>query len=221
MAKNILDFKSNLIKGGARPNLFKVIIDFPTTLQSEKKSDLDVKTAKQRAEFLVKSAQIPAFNIGVIEVPFKGRMLKIAGDRTFDPWTVNVINEGDFGLRQKFEMWSRDINALTENVSALGYTSGQNTTSSIAYCKDMYVYQYGRDNIKPERNPSNDFNTNTTTKDTEEFIRGYKFFDAWPSSISSIDLNYESNNQIEEFTVEFQYQYFEVINSAIDSGLTQ
>lgn len=221
MAKNILDFKSNLIKGGARPNLFKVIIDFPEDLQNEGARDqipvIDRIEAKKRAEFLVKSAQIPAFNIGVIEVPFKGRMLKIAGDRTFDPWTVNVINDGDFSLRQKFEMWSRDINALTENVSALGYTSKK---TSIAYCKDMYVYQYSRDSIIPERNPQN-INANTTAKDNEEFIRGYKFFDAWPSSISSIDLNYESNNQIEEFTVEFQYQYFEVLNSAIDSGLTQ
>ena len=179
MAKSITEFKSQLKKGGARPNLF-----------------------------LVKTAQIPASNIGTIEVPFRGRMLKVAGDRTFEPWSVTVINDGAFEIRQAFEAWSRGINALTENASQLGYGSD----GGRSYCADMTVYQLSRDGQTPSKTPSNPNNGEGAELD---IIRAYKFYDAWPSSISSIDLSFEANDQIEEFTVEFQYNFFEATSKTL------
>lgn len=208
MAKNITDFKTALLKGGARPNLFRVSLEFPDNVLTS--TGITNPVAKERSTFLVKAAQIPASNLGVIEIPFKGRMLKVAGDRTFDPWSVTVINDGDFSLRKVFEEWSKQINALNENVSSLGYTG----TTNLAYCKDMTVMQLSRDGVK-ER-VSNNTDTVQPGADNEIAIRTYKYYDAWPSSISAIDLNYESNNQIEEFTVEFQYQYYDVVTTPVN-----
>ena len=209
MARSISDFKSYLKKGGARPNLFMVRLSFPNLSAV---TDIGSGGASSSAglstqtEFLVKTAQIPASNIGTIEVPFRGRMLKVAGDRTFEPWSVTVINDGSFEIRKAFETWSRGINALTENVSQLGY--GANGGAS--YCQDMTVYQLSRDGISPNKTPSN---PNAPGTDGMDIVRAYKFYDAWPSAISAIDLSYESNDQIEEFTVEFQYNFFEVTNN--------
>lgn len=209
MAKSISDFKSYLKKGGARPNLFMVRLNFPNLSSVADIGGTGAAAASltTQSEFLVKTAQIPASNIGTIEVPFRGRMLKVAGDRTFEPWSVTVINDGSFEIRKAFETWSRGINALTENVSQLGY--GANGGQS--YCVDMTVFQLSRDGQLPSRTPSN---PNTPGSDGMEVIRAYKFYDAWPSSISAIDLSYESNDQIEEFTVEFQYNFFEATTAA-------
>jgi hypothetical protein len=211
MAKSISDFKSYLKKGGARPNLFLVRLNFPPQLNQIGDVGGPASTSSPnlttQAEFLVKTAQIPASNIGTIEVPFRGRMLKVAGDRTFEPWSVTIVNDGNFEIRKAFETWSRGINALTENVSQLGY--GANGGAS--YCADMTVFQLSRDGQTPSRGPDS---TNGGT-DGMETIRAYKFYDAWPSAISSIDLSFEANDQIEEFTVEFQYNFFEVTKDKI------
>lgn len=205
MAKSISDFKSYLKKGGARPNLFMVRLNFPniSAIADIGATGAASTSLTTQSEFLVKTAQIPASNIGTIEVPFRGRMLKVAGDRTFEPWSVTVINDGSFEVRKAFETWSRGINALTENVSQLGYGA----TGGASYCADMTVFQLSRDGQTPSKTPSS---PNTPGQDGMEVIRAYKFYDAWPSSISAIDLSYESNDQIEEFTVEFQYNFFEV-----------
>lgn len=213
MARGISEFKSRLAKGGARPNLFLVRLNFPTTLSNIVDIDpIDSSTdLTGQAEFLVKTAQLPASTVGVIDVPFRGRMLKVAGDRTFEPWSVTVINDGAFRLRKAFETWSRGVNALTENVSQLGYGSGD----PISYCVDMTVFQLSRDNQTPSKTPTN---MNTLGEDGMEVVRAYKFFDAWPSSLSAIDLSYESNDQVEEFTVEFQYNYYEVTTPSLDTA---
>lgn len=216
MAKNIIDFKTALLKGGARPNLFRVTLEFPTAVLGS--VGIDSNTAKERSTFLVKAAQIPSSNLGVIEIPFKGRMLKVAGDRTFDPWSVTVINDGDFSLRKLFEDWSRQINALSENVSSLGYTS---SNTSLAYCKDMIVTQLSREGNGIRERESNTTRAVQGGVDNEIEVRSYKYYDAWPSSISAIDLNYESNNQIEEFTVEFQYQYYDVVTTSNTTSINQ
>lgn len=210
MARSISDFKSYLKKGGARPNLFLVRMNFPNLSQVADvgNSSTSATNLTTQAEYLVKTAQIPASNIGTIEVPFRGRMLKVAGDRTFEPWSVTVINDGSFEIRKAFETWSRGINALTENVSQLGY--GANGGAS--YCVDMTVFQLSRDGQTPNRTPSN---PNTAGQDGMEVVRAYKFYDTWPSAISSIDLSYEANDQIEEFTVEFQYNFFEVTSATL------
>jgi hypothetical protein len=210
MAKSISDFKSYLKKGGARPNLFLVRLNFPS--QISQIADIGTITSATnlttQAEFMVKTAQIPASNIGTIEVPFRGRMLKVAGDRTFEPWSVTVVNDGQFQIRQAFEAWSRGINALTENVSQLGYGAD----GGASYCVDMTVYQLSRDGQTPSRTPAN---PNNVGVDGMEVVRAYKFYDAWPSSLSSIDLSFEANDQIEEFTVEFQYNFFETTSTAL------
>ena len=176
MARGISEFKTKLINGGARPNLFLVRLNFPTTLNTitdiESVDSSNVIT--ERAEFLVKTAQLPASTIGTIDVPFRGRMLKVAGDRTFEPWSVTVVNDGQFGIRKAFETWSRGINALTENVSQLGYGD-----DNPGYCVDLEVFQLGRDQQKPNKTPQS---MNSQGRDGMEVIRGYKFYDAWPSS---------------------------------------
>jgi hypothetical protein len=210
MAKSISDFKSYLKKGGARPNLFLVRLNFPSQLSQV--ADIGTITSSAnlttQAEFMVKTAQIPASNIGTIEVPFRGRMLKVAGDRTFEPWSVTVVNDGQFQIRQAFEAWSRGINALTENVSQLGYGAD----GGASYCVDMTVFQLSRDGQTPNRTPAN---PNNQGVDGMDVIRAYRFYDAWPSAVSSIDLSFEANDQIEEFTVEFQYNFFEVTNPSL------
>ena len=210
MAKSISDFKSYLKKGGARPNLFLVRLNFPSQLSQV--ADIGTITSSAnlttQAEFMVKTAQIPASNIGTIEVPYRGRMLKVAGDRTFEPWSVTVVNDGQFQIRQAFEAWSRGINALTENVAQLGYGAD----GGASYCVDMTVFQLSRDGQDPSRTPSN---PNNVGVDGMEVIRAYKFYYAWPSAVSSIDLSFEANDKIEEFTVEFQYNFFEVTTPAL------
>jgi hypothetical protein len=191
-----------------------VRLNFPTTLSNIVDIDnIDSATdLTGQAEFLVKTAQLPASTIGVIDVPFRGRMLKVAGDRTFEPWSVTVINDGAFRLRKAFETWSRGVNALTENVSQLGYGSGD----PISYCVDMTVFQLSRDNQTPSKTPTN---MTALGEDGMEVVRAYKFYDAWPSSLSAIDLSYESNDQVEEFTVEFQYNYYEVTTPSLDTAV--
>ena len=210
MAKSITEFKSQLKKGGARPNLFLVRLSFPSSI-SQIPDIGNVQTAQnlsKQAEFLVKTAQIPSSNIGTIEVPFRGRMLKVAGDRTFEPWSVTIINDGSFEIRQAFEAWSRGINALTENASQLGYGSD----GGKSYCADMTVFQLSRDSQAPSKTPAQ---PNNGEGSELEVVRAYKFYDAWPSAISSIDLSFEANDQIEEFTVEFQYNFFETTSKSL------
>ena len=212
MARGISEFKTKLINGGARPNLFLVRLNFPTTLSQI----VDISPVEasniltERAEFLVKTAQLPASTIGTIDVPFRGRMMKVAGDRTFEPWSVTVINDGEFGIRKAFETWSRGINALTENVSQLGFGD-----DNPGYCVDLEVFQLSRDGKTPNKTPQA---ITAAGVDGMDVVRAYKFYDAWPSSLSAIDLSYESNDQIEEFTVEFQYNYYETSNPNLDTG---
>ena len=190
MARGIAEFKTKLINGGARPNLFLVRLNFPTTLgQIVDIETIDSSsTITERAEFLVKTAQLPASTIGTIDVPFRGRMMKVAGDRTFEPWSVTVVNDGEFGIRKAFETWSRGINALTENVSQLGYGD-----DFPGYCVDLEVYQLSRDKITPNKTPRS---MNSAGVDGMDVVRAYKFYDAWPSSLSAIDLSYESMTRL-------------------------
>ena len=106
--RSIVDFKQKLTGGGARSNLFEVEIEYPT--------EINVTTGaegpKEFGKFMIKAAQIPASNLGNIPVPFRGRVLPIAGDRTFDPWTVTIINDTNFRIREAMEVWSNSINDL-------------------------------------------------------------------------------------------------------------
>ena len=107
--RTIDDFKSKLVGGGARPNLFEVELNFP--------NGLNENDAEEKGRFLVKAANLPASNINVIDVPFRGRNLKIAGDRTFDVWTITIINDTDFLIKNAFERW---MNAINKHDNATG-----------------------------------------------------------------------------------------------------
>lgn len=122
MAFNINDIKSQLTFGGARANLFQVRIDTKNS------------GANQIVPFMVQSAQIPSSNLGTIRVPYFGRILKLAGDRTFDPWSVSIINDEDFKIRDAMESWSNSINRYQLNVRQLR-----------EYKSDATVIQYGKD----------------------------------------------------------------------------
>jgi hypothetical protein len=172
--RKITDFKSKLTGGGARPNLFEVVLAFPTAAAPDS-ATLD------KARFLVKAAALPASNVSPIDVPFRGRILKIAGDRTFDTWTITVINDTDFSIRSAFEKWMNTINKVSDNTGS---------TNPADYQSDAYVYQLDR---------------------TGETLRAYHFYDIFPTNISTIDLSYESTDAIEEFTVEMQVQWWEAI----------
>lgn len=167
------DFKAALEFGGARPNLFKIELD-------------PGSSAKDKLEILCKAAQLPASNIAPIDVPFRGRILKVAGDRTFDPWTITVINDTDFKVRHAFEKWMNEINELTNNTGVVEPSK---------YTKDGNVIQLGRDGAG---------------KTEGKVLRTYEFKGMFPTNISAIDLSYDSSDTIEEFTVELQVLYFNV-----------
>ena len=190
--KTISDFKSALKGGGARPNLFEVEL---TTLPSGISWDAD------NFKYLCKAAALPASNIGSIDVPFRGRTFKVAGDRTIDAWTVTIINDEDFKLRRAFEAWTELIAKLDNNLGA---------TQPAAYMSNATVYQLGRSSaIYPA-------NTTNTGSDSS-ILAAYKFVDIFPTSVSNIDLSYDSGDTIEEFTVEFQVQSYEIIDAATAS----
>lgn len=166
---NIDDFKAKLKGGGARANLFKATINFPAYAQG----DVEITS------FMCKAAQLPASIMGIIEIPFRGRQLKIAGDRTFETWSPTIINDTDFKVRDSMERWMNGINAHSANTGLVAPAD---------YSADLIVEQLDRD---------------------EAVLKKYNFRGCFPTNVSAIDLAYETNDAIEEFTVEFQVQYWE------------
>ena len=153
--RTISNFKSKLTGGGARANLFEVVLTFPDVAQPSSE-------VLEKARFLVKGANLPASNVAQIEVPFRGRVLKIAGDRTFDSWTVTVINDTDFAIRSAFERRSNTINRLSDNTGL---------TNPADYQADAYVYQLDRDGST---------------------LRSYRFYDTFPTQVGPIELSYDA-----------------------------
>ena len=198
--RNISQFKSKLRGGGARPNLFEVAIpSFPDYVGAVYNND-----DKSNLRFLCKAANLPASNVAPIDVPFRGRILKVAGDRTFDPWTITVINDEDFRLRTAFEGWMNGISKLDNNTGATAPTS---------YMQDAFVYQLGRGATIASESPTADI-TGPGPTEAANVLRAYKFFDIFATNISEIALSYETGDTLEEFTVEFQVQFFESFGSA-------
>ena len=189
--RTISQFKSQLIGGGTRPNLFEVQVNFPDGVELGIQGDGGGSFDGDRFRFLCKAAQLPASNVGNLEVPFRGRVLKVAGDRTFDPWTVTVINDQDFGHYRAFQAWA-------QNIAQYGDSSGLTDPSS--YMGQATVYQLGR-------NVTSQQGSNSPATDSN-ILAQYKFVDIFPSTVSSIDLSYDSSDAIEEFTVDFQVQYW-------------
>jgi hypothetical protein len=189
---SITKFKTQL-KGGVRPNLYEVIITFPTAALITSKSGGDLAAT---SSYLCRSAALPGHNQGVIEVPFRGRFLKIPGDRTFESWTATFYNTQDFDLRSAFEQWVNLGNKVDENLGSLNF-AGDNPGASLF--QDIIVKQKSKD-IQT---------ANSGGDDPNKTLRAYKLFGCWPSNVGAINLAFDSNDQIEEFDVEFQYQYFD------------
>ena len=196
--KTLRDFKSKLAGGGARPNLFEASINsFPTAISEAWDNSSEAEGGAFK--FLCKSTALPASNLGSIEIPFRGRTLKVAGDRTFDDWTVTIINDEDFRLRTAFERWS---NVMSQLDDATGVT---NPTS---YMTDAFIQQLGRG---PEVGAA------TNNGGNSSILRSYKFFDVFPVTVGEIALSYDTTDALEEFDVTFRYQYF-TVGSSGDSG---
>ena len=166
------DFKAQLIGGGARANQFRVTITPPSGIAT----GLDVR----RASFLCRASSLPAFTLPAIPIPFRGRNIYVAGDRTFDdPWTTTFLNDTDFGLRNSLELWSNGINDLAE---ATGVTAAAD------YQTDLTVQQLDRD---------------------DTVLKTYIFRSAWPTEITSIALDAGMADAIEQFDCTWRYQHFE------------
>ena len=188
---NISNFLSK-IGEGVKPNMFSVEIPFPSGLDNEPTANSE---DQKLINLLCKSTALPASNLGVIEVPFRGRTVKIAGDRTFDTWSATFFNDKDMKVRSFFEQWLETINTHEANNAPLFKPS-----STDGYMQSMKVHQLRKDEQSP---------------DTPSKLRSYELMFAFPTSISQIDLAYDSNDQIEEFTVEFQYSYWKAIKGSV------
>ena len=168
---NINDFKAKLAGGGARPNQFKVVMPFPGYAQ--------VGGEIEEMAFLCRTTSLPAMSVTPLEIPFRGRKIKIAGDRTYENWSVTVLNDTNFKIRNAFERWSNGINNATDN---------EGLTNPADYQVDAFVDQLDRNGAT---------------------IKSYTLRGAHPVTIAAISLGYGTNNAIEEFDVTFNYQYFD------------
>ena len=190
-AKSIDQFRGKFAEM-ARPNLFQVSIYLPKTqltplqpvndalvTSTQDNEGQGTTSLDELTQFMVKAASFPASTIGVVEVPFRGRQLKIAGDRTYEPWSVTVLNDEGFTIRQQMETWAQTIQEYKIN--------GSSAQSTGEYMGRAIVDQLSRDG-------------EVIKQDTLEGI--------WPSNISALDLDWGTNDTPEEYTVEFQVQYW-------------
>jgi hypothetical protein len=168
---NVADFKAQMIGGGARPNQFRVELTFPSFVT------LGV-IAGQRAQFLCRAASLPASTIETISIPYRGRPVNFAGERSFQPWTVSIYNDTTFNIRNALEQWQSGIQQ---------YNTTNGRTNPTDYQVDLSVHQLDRNGAT---------------------IKSYKFTDAFPTNIGAITLDYEQQNAIEQFDVEFVYNFF-------------
>jgi hypothetical protein len=189
--RTISDFKGALIGGGARSNLFEVEL---TTLPA------GISWNSSDFSYMCKAATLPASNVANIDIPFRGRTFKVAGDRTIDPWTVTIINDESFNLRTAFEEWTDLIAKLDNNLGA---------TDPNAYMVNAKVYQLGRGST-----PSSKSNSGTANS----VLKEYEFFNIWPSAVAAIDVSYDSTDSIEEFTVDFQVQSYSFAGAGGPNG---
>ena len=173
MAFNINDIRAKLALGGARPNLFRVRLTLPAGIAA------DISDA----DFLIQSSALPASTISSIEIPYFGRRVKIAGDREFENWNVNIMNDENFKIRHAMEQWHNRINSLAGNVNTIG-------SAPSTYKSDVaYVDQYSK---------------------TGQIIRSYQFFGVFPLSVGEIEVNWEPSASIETFPVAFSYDWYEI-----------
>ena len=170
------DFRAMLAGGGARPSQFKVMLAFPAWVGGN--------SAAQAGEFLIKATSLPASSIAPIDVPFRGRIAKIAGERQFANWSVTILNDNDFLIKNALETWSKGILEHSRTDGRLAPTS---------YTSDLVVQQLDRNDL---------------------MIKEYKFYNCFPQNIQEIQLDFGTTTQIEEYQVEFSIDYWETAGTA-------
>ena len=183
--RSITNFRDRLVGGGARPNMFEVNLALPSGISAQGDFDRDIR-------FMIKAAEIPAAVIGNIPVPFRGRVLPVAGDRTFNPWTVTIINDAQFNIRDAMEQWSNKINDLQFDVGDINPADYQTKAE---------VFQLSRQG-----------GAAVSSSGGEDIVtlRQYDFEGIYPTEVSSIALDYGATDQIEEFQVTFNYLFWTV-----------
>jgi len=176
MAFNVENFRAAMVRDGARPNLFECEINYPAGATISNSS-----TVRRTARFMCRAAQLPSSTMGYVSVPYFGREVKLAGNRIFQDWTVTVINDENFSIRNSFEQWMSAIN------SHVGNRRQSTLISTNSYVANGKVFQYGKTGNK---------------------IKEYVFRGMFPVDVSAVELDWGSNDTIEEFVVSFQYQYW-------------
>ena len=172
MPFSVQDFRANLTGGGARPNLFEVVVPFPSIVA-------DGSTAAQKMTFMCKTAQLPGSDIGQVLVPYFGRVIKLAGNRTFAEWSTTIIMDEDFAVHGGLTNWMNGINSHAGN---------ERTMSSSDYQVDASVRQYTKDG---------------------DIAKEITMINCWPSSVAPVDLGWDANDTIVDFAVTWQYDYWQ------------
>ena len=178
--------------GGARPNLFEVVLTDVPNFKTWNKNEF---------KFMCKAASLPASTIANIDVPFRGRIFKVAGDRTIETWSTTIINDENFQFRNGFEEWMQQISRLENNLG---------TTNPASYMTNATVIQLGKGVVEGADDATGSVasgNNNAKYGGNDQTVvelARYQFQDIFPTNISAIDLSYDNGDQIEEFTVEFQ-----------------
>ena len=174
MAFNVTEFRANLIGDGARPNLFQVSLTFPAVANSP--------IAGQRLSFLAKTAQLPGSTVGIAPLFYFGRELKFAGNRSFPDWSITIINDEDFNVRNAFETWMDALNSHSLNIR------NPAAFNQLLYTSDAKVTQFSKTGLP---------------------LKTYNFVGMFPTDVSPIELDWGTNDSIEEFSVTLAYQYWE------------
>jgi hypothetical protein len=180
MTFSVDDIRSQLVAGGARPTLFSVQITNPGDSSGD-----------QKLPFLCEASSIPEATLGTIEVPYFGRRIKLAGDRSYAPWSVTIINDEDFKIRNAMEIWSNKINSFVGNLRTFG------SAAPSLYKSEAMVTQYGK---------------------AGDTIRIYQFSGLWPAAVSNMDVRWGDVDQIERFSVQFQYDYWTISGGSTGDG---
>jgi len=180
MAFNVNEFRSQLVGDGARPNLFEVSMEFPFWAIPG--------NASRKFSFMCKTAQLPGSTVNSVPVQYFGRELKFAGNRTFADWSVTVINDEDFVIRNAFERWMNGLNSHNNNIRNPA-AQGQ-----LGYTQNAAVRQYGK---------------------SGNIVKEYNFIGVFPTDLSAIDVDWGSNDTIEEFTVNLTYQWWDALRDGV------
>ena len=173
---NVERFKSELTNGGARPNQFAVQLTFPNYVTGR-------ATAVTKSPFLVSVAELPGQTIGVAPVYYRGRLIKMAGDREFAPFQCTILNDSGFTIRSALEQWMNGMENLGNKTGAL---------QPAQYQTDMFISQLDRNGA---------------------VLKQYKLIGAFPVELGAVGLDFGSNDQLSTFSVSFQYQTFEFSNN--------